>query len=230
MTRAASAEKRRPGRPAGTGRTREQILETTISELATNGFYGTTVRTIAEAVGVTTASLLHHFATKEALYSEVLARIAESLEAWPAADTDTKDPKERVALLIDGFFLWVEGNDAYSRILLRELMDNVGRAAHARRWHLAPVTRRAVDVVRGALDELGIRSVDPEMLVFQLIGAVVYFFVSLPTAERILGTDVGAHAYPTSGTRSQIVERFRRQLRETTLHALAESSATGDRR
>src|SRR5688572_21775643 len=169
MSSAVALEKRKPGRPSGAGGTRERILACTIDELATHGFYGTTVRSIADEVGVTTASLLHHFPTKESLYSEVLARIAESLETWPARDRVEADPIERVVALIDGFYAWVESHDAYSRILLRELMDNVGRAAHARRWHLAPVTRRAVDVVRDALAELGAAagSVDAEMLVFQ---------------------------------------------------------------
>jgi TetR/AcrR family transcriptional regulator len=229
MSSAVAAEKRRPGRPAGAGGTRERILETTISELATHGFYGTTVRSIADEVGVTTASLLHHFPTKESLYSEVLERIAASLGAWPASDHTVSDPVERVVALIDGFFVWVESHDEYSRILLRELMDNVGRAAHARRWHLAPVTRQAVDIVRDALAELAAApsggaanaharqeaAVDPEMLVFQLIGAVVYFFVSLPTAERIL----------ESGARAEILERFRTQLHATTAQALL--NATG---
>jgi AcrR family transcriptional regulator len=214
-TPSPSAARRRPGRPVGDAGTRERILGAAVEQLSTHGFYGTTVRSVADAVGVTTASLLHHFATKEALYSEVLSRIAASLEGWAASDGTGADPVERVAGVVDGFFEWTRGHDAYSRILLRELMDNVSRARQAQRWHLAEVVHRAVDTVRTARDSLGAAHVDPESFVFQFVGAVVYFFVSLPTAERIFEVD----------DREALIGRFRNELREATAAALRRTRA-----
>ena len=204
QAKAPRTARRRPGRPKGDRETRERVLAAAVTELAAAGFYGTTVRSVADSVGITTASLLHHFPTKEALYGEVLARIAESLEAWPHAAEDGRDPEDRVLALVDGFLAWTAANELYSRVLMRELMDNVERASRARRWYLAPVVRHGIDAVRKAQSEGGLVPFDAETFVFQFVGSVVYFFIALPTAERIIEV--------RGADRAELVERFRAQL------------------
>ena len=73
---------RAPGRPRGDLGTRERLLELAIPAFAERGFAGTSVRELATAAGVTNASLLHHYPSKEALYGAVLSRIADSLAVW----------------------------------------------------------------------------------------------------------------------------------------------------
>jgi AcrR family transcriptional regulator len=66
-TPAASAEAvpRRRGRPPRVSR--EEIVAAAISLFARRGYRGTTVAAIAEAVGVTDASVLHYFENKSAI-------------------------------------------------------------------------------------------------------------------------------------------------------------------
>jgi len=52
--------------------TRELILETALEVIGRRGYGATSLREIADAVGVTQAGMLHHFGTKEALLVEVL--------------------------------------------------------------------------------------------------------------------------------------------------------------
>jgi AcrR family transcriptional regulator len=55
--------------------TRTRILEVALDEFAAHGFHETSVREIAEKVGVTKAAVLYHFAGK----GEILAELAEPM-------------------------------------------------------------------------------------------------------------------------------------------------------
>jgi AcrR family transcriptional regulator len=75
---------------------REEILDAALTVIARNGYHRTSVRDIAEAVGLSQAGLLHYFASKEALFAEVLRRRDEvDRERMPA------DPAARVTGLIE---------------------------------------------------------------------------------------------------------------------------------
>jgi AcrR family transcriptional regulator len=75
------------GRMAGEER-RLQILRVAVSLFAHNGFRGTTTKEIARAAGVSEAMVFRHFATKEELYTAILAQ---------ACASGIEDPGELVA-------------------------------------------------------------------------------------------------------------------------------------
>jgi AcrR family transcriptional regulator len=60
---------------------RELILSTAAEMFASKGLRATTVRAIADAVGVFSGSLYHHFPSKDAILDEVLSRYLESIRA-----------------------------------------------------------------------------------------------------------------------------------------------------
>ncbi|WP_089775767.1 TetR/AcrR family transcriptional regulator [Ruania alba] len=69
----ADAQTRRPGRPrAGGEDKRERILAEAIALFARKGYAATSVADIAAAAQISKAGLLHHFGSKEGLYSAVL--------------------------------------------------------------------------------------------------------------------------------------------------------------
>jgi AcrR family transcriptional regulator len=53
---------------------REEILTTALDVFALKGYRGASLREIAESVGLSQAGLLHHFSSKEELFSEVLRK------------------------------------------------------------------------------------------------------------------------------------------------------------
>jgi AcrR family transcriptional regulator len=57
---------------AGTGKRRQQIVSAARDAFALGGFRGSSVKEIADAVGMSNAGLLHHFSSKEELLLEVL--------------------------------------------------------------------------------------------------------------------------------------------------------------
>ena len=58
---------------------REELLDIAAELFATKGFKNTTVRDIADAAGILSGSLYHHFDSKEAMVDEILSTFQESL-------------------------------------------------------------------------------------------------------------------------------------------------------
>lgn len=99
---------RRPSqsRPAAAGAlpSRERILDAAEALFARRGMSGVGVREIAQASGLTPASLYNHFPSKEALYEAVLARglrpLFELLESLAPRELDPDAIPELVAALM----------------------------------------------------------------------------------------------------------------------------------
>ncbi|MGM0385726.1 MAG: TetR/AcrR family transcriptional regulator [Actinomycetota bacterium] len=67
--------RRGPGRPPSGGEdTRERILAEALHLFSAGGFRGTSLAEIGRAAGVSKATVLHHFDSKEALFVELLRR------------------------------------------------------------------------------------------------------------------------------------------------------------
>jgi TetR/AcrR family transcriptional regulator, cholesterol catabolism regulator len=69
---------RRSGRPASSAR-REAMLELAAELFAEKGFRATTVRDIADAAGVLSGSLYHHFDSKESIVDKLLSEFLHDL-------------------------------------------------------------------------------------------------------------------------------------------------------
>jgi len=73
-----------------TGGTRDRILRSAAALFRQRGFNGASMQDLAEEVGITKSSLYHHFPSKQALLSEILAntveRVTPALEAIAESD------------------------------------------------------------------------------------------------------------------------------------------------
>jgi AcrR family transcriptional regulator len=76
---------------------REEILTTALELVAAQGFRRTSIKDIADAVGLTQAGLLHYFDSKDELWVEVLRR-RDELDL--AHDWQTSDPAALLAAIV----------------------------------------------------------------------------------------------------------------------------------
>ena len=60
---------------------RQQILDAALGVFGRSGYHSGSLREIARLVGLTPAGLMHHFASKEELFTEVLRQRDEQVEA-----------------------------------------------------------------------------------------------------------------------------------------------------
>ena len=123
----------------GTSSIRDRILDAATVRFAANGYAGTSLRAVAEDVGVRAPSLLHHFATKEALRDAVLeallARWKDLVPAVLVAATTGRDRFDGVLGLMLGFFA---DEPHRARLLMRESLDRPDAVRALVSTHLAP--------------------------------------------------------------------------------------------
>lgn len=81
---------------------RREVILTEAAELfARNGITGTTVREIADAVGVLSGSLYHHFKSKDEIVGAIMTEYLEDLTAeYREAMETTSDPRTQLTDLV----------------------------------------------------------------------------------------------------------------------------------
>lgn len=80
-------------------RTRSQLLHAAVQVICERGFQGATMQQVAQAAGVTPATLYNHFGTKEALVGQLAVTLAQTLcRAINASYGHITDAAERMAI------------------------------------------------------------------------------------------------------------------------------------
>ena len=70
---------------------------------------------------------------------------------------------------------------------MRELLENNTRSEHAENWYLSAFLQRLIIMMR-SVDTLQTRSDEEALIiVYQMLGAINYFLVSLSTLNAIFG-------------------------------------------
>ncbi|MBW2454558.1 MAG: TetR/AcrR family transcriptional regulator [Deltaproteobacteria bacterium] len=154
---------------------RTQILHSATRLFAAHGFDGTSLKDIADAVGIRKPSLLYHFPSKEKLRLAVLEQL---LERWndvlPRLLMVAAGGEPRFETIIDEVVGFFTADPDRARLLVREILD---RPADMRD-RLDTYVRPWVDVVAKYIrkgQEFGEvhADVDPEAYVLQVINLVL---------------------------------------------------------
>jgi AcrR family transcriptional regulator len=155
-------------------RTRQAILDAALALFSEKGYFGTSLRDVASAVGVRESALYNYFPGKEALFEALLAAESalksEQLSALLESDeADGRELLERLADFVLNRFMQPRQQQLF-RILMsdgmrlaREGRINLQERMGSRRQDLEDVMRRLI--AAGFL-----RDADPELLVMQFFG------------------------------------------------------------
>src|ERR1700710_2489613 len=90
---------------------REELLAIAAELFAERGFKNTTVRDIADAAGILSGSLYHHFDSKEAMVDELLDSFQTALwREYDAIVASDRTPKEKLEAVVRASFDAIDHN------------------------------------------------------------------------------------------------------------------------
>ena len=166
--------------------TRQLLLDEASRQFAERGFNGTSLSAIAAACGLGNAGVLHHFPSKARLYKAVLERISTWLgEDVNASLAGVTSPPERLRAMIRRTIAGIVASPGAERLILRELMDNVGRVEHARSLPLMPFVSTFRHLIEDA-QRSGAAPPGPSLvLLTQFLGTLAYGLVVRPTFAQM---------------------------------------------
>jgi AcrR family transcriptional regulator len=165
--------------------TADRLLEAAESLFAQKGFYGASIRDIAQCLSIAKSSLLHHYPSKEKLYGEVLNKIAlEMTEEVRRIRQSVDDEQEQLRQFIR--LLWENSQNKPNRenIIIREMLDNPKRADKVKKWFFVDYLNELTGIIRSGQARGIFKPVVPEVFIFQLLGAHRYVVISMPTVKQ----------------------------------------------
>jgi AcrR family transcriptional regulator len=113
--RRLTAEERRTG-----------ILDSALAVFSESGYHSSSIDDIAREAGVSKALIYEHFASKQELYADLIARNARELTQRIGAalvGVELESGSSRLAIGLDAFFAFVEERRDAWRMLFRDVAD-----------------------------------------------------------------------------------------------------------
>ncbi|MEW5733593.1 MAG: TetR/AcrR family transcriptional regulator [Thermodesulfobacteriota bacterium] len=166
--------------------TYEKLVLSAEKLFAAKGFYGTSIRDVAQSLSIAKSSVLHHFPRKEKLYAVVLQRIADDMtRELQSIRSDGTDEFTQMLSFIALMCENTKNRPDRDLIILRELLDNPNRADKARKWYFAPYLNELSRIVSSGMEKGLFKPVNPGLFVFHLLGAHHYFIICLPTVRKL---------------------------------------------
>ncbi|MEQ9271362.1 TetR/AcrR family transcriptional regulator [Marinobacter salarius] len=100
------------------------MLSVAAQQFAEKGYSGASMRSIANATGITQAAIYHHFPNKQALYMAVLARhLEEKISATVQDLAKIDDPEKCLRELIRRLLQLTEEDEHFRQLYFRELLE-----------------------------------------------------------------------------------------------------------
>jgi TetR/AcrR family transcriptional regulator len=167
--------------------TRDQILDAAVACFAQAGYSATSLNDIAAEVGIRRPSLLHHFASKEALYGEVFEKL---LSDWFARLVDAIASSatgwRKVEGVLRAGFRFFADNPSYVTLMRREAIDGGVHLGIDLSAVLRPMFDEATAYFQREMDAGTFRQQNAQQLLLTGYGALLSYFSDAPFLEGLL--------------------------------------------
>lgn len=147
---------------------RQAILDAALEVFSRNGFKGATLDQIAGAAGLSKPNLLYYFASKEAIYHDLLA---ETLDTWldPLRAIDQSgDPVGEILAYIDAKLTLSRKFPRESRLFASDIIHGAETMQEDIGAPLRALVDRFAGIVQTWVDEGRLCRLDPYHLIFSI--------------------------------------------------------------
>lgn len=151
---------------------RGEILQCFTEMVAERGYDEVSIRDVAEALGISKGTILHHFRSKEALLEQVHSeymrrRLAEAADFLAEFD----DPVDQLQLIVYQLMLSQQDDRAatvaFSREIVRSAEEEVMAEVRAMRDEYSA---RVIEIIRRGVQSGAFEAVDPRLTALQVFG------------------------------------------------------------
>lgn len=172
-------------------RNRKTILDAALAVFSAEGFHGATLDQIARQAGLSKPNVLYYFASKEAIYTELLT---ELLETWldPLREMDPEgDPVDEIVAYVRRKLQMSRDYPRESRLFAGEILQGAPRIRTEITENLREIFDAEVAVIRDWAEAGRITCHDPRHLIFS-IWATTQHYADFDTQVRaLLAADAG---------------------------------------
>ena len=180
--------KRRRNQKERSGKSRAQILESALKLFSRHGYRSTSVREIAEAAGVSTGNVYHHFPDKEQIFKTLLDQYWEEIK-------DPEIPFNR-ALLAGAFpdnieelghaaREFVETHRPYIALIYVDVVEFKG--SHIRKFYRQMASRFEAFLAKQAQEKDGQSRIRPGVSPLSAVMMASRFYLNFFTVEVLFG-------------------------------------------
>ena len=190
---------------------RERLLQEATRLFAQNGFEGTSIQAIADAVGIRKPSLLYHFSSKDELRTAVTQQLLGHWQAeLPRLLSAATDEQDRFSSTITAVVEFFREDANRATLVLREVLDRPAEIRELIEGHLRPWTKLVADYIRLG-QRLGVvrPGVDPEAYIIQVIMMVLGTVATGGVAQAIFPLERPESAAGPNALDAKIAELVR---------------------
>lgn len=183
------------GPAAGQSAGEAAILEAAVALFSANGYDGVSMRSVADAAGVSKANIYHHFESKEALYLAILRESASRLAGLVDELAESSGAfQDRIRDFAVAHLGHLEGNALTSRLALREAFSGDDRRSRMLAGEVfGGIFERIVAIFQEGQGAGILRpELDPALCATLMLGADVFFFQSRELLRHLPGAEFAA--------------------------------------
>ncbi len=189
---------------------RERILGVALDVFTERGFEASSTRQIAAKVGVNHGLIRYYFGSKQKLWQAAVDHafgdMQEEIEA-ALADSNARDPRERVAHMIRAHVHFVARRPTFVRLMFEEGK----RRGDRMRWivdrHVLPLYGSLTELIQQAMGKNdALSSVSPIHFFYVVAGATGLIFHQAEECRRVSGVD--PFKAEVIETHARVVERM----------------------